>query len=677
MHQRHGTQHRQTLRAADLKAHRLRPAFALGKARVDVFRPFARAIDEALNLRAPQRAHQCQFIMAFHPFGGGVHAERGSKADHRIDDGRIAAALYRRPAHEALVDLDLVERRLAQIAEGRIAGAEIVERDAHAQPFQPREHLIGGFAFMDESVFGDLQLQPLGREPRRGERIHHDAGQRRIGELQRRDVDGDAHILRPLRGVMTGGAHHPFANRANQPRLLRNGDEHGGRDRSAHRMIPAQQCLEADDPFILRVDDRLEHQMKAVMGERMTQVLLQLAAVLRVGQHVLGIETMHSPAVVLRRIERQIGIAHQSLAGHAIVRTDRDAHRRADHDLRAFDPVWLRHRIDDRIGQLSQFGAVDPVGQHNLEFVPAEAADHAPPFHDADQALAHLAQQSVARRVAHGVVHILEAVEVDQEQRAIAGLAVGLEHALVEHPLHLHAIGEAGQRIELRQPRDLGLAALHFGEIVAAAAKAVKLAIFVDDRTARYRPPAFVAGQRDTNRHIGETAAVSKVEAERPPHFLIGAVAPHDQLGKLATDQLLRRHVQRPGERLGDIGERSSTVGFPEPAATGLLIFGQQLPGAAAASFHILRCEQALPVPARLRQRRYADGAEGQQHQRRQPGSALAEKTDAQPDAIGEAQQALMAENRHRQQRQRQLRRDHRNRSVEQHRIEPAEPDPR
>src|SRR3546814_15009923 len=58
--------------------------------------------------------------------------------------------------------LDLVERRLLQIAERRIARSEIVERQPHAGALQFLEHsqILG--AFVEEDPLGDLELELLG-----------------------------------------------------------------------------------------------------------------------------------------------------------------------------------------------------------------------------------------------------------------------------------------------------------------------------------------------------------------------------------------------------------------------------------------------------------------------------------------------------------------------------------
>ena len=53
--------------------------------------------------------------------------------------------------HEAAVDLELVEREAAQIEQARIAGAEIVEREPHAERFEPAHR---GFRAVDVAEQG-------------------------------------------------------------------------------------------------------------------------------------------------------------------------------------------------------------------------------------------------------------------------------------------------------------------------------------------------------------------------------------------------------------------------------------------------------------------------------------------------------------------------------------------
>src|SRR3546814_523054 len=72
-------------------------------------------------MAAPEPPDQRQIVVRLDPLGGRLHVECGREADDRRDDRRVHAARVGGAEHEALVNLDLVERCLFQIAERRIA----------------------------------------------------------------------------------------------------------------------------------------------------------------------------------------------------------------------------------------------------------------------------------------------------------------------------------------------------------------------------------------------------------------------------------------------------------------------------------------------------------------------------------------------------------------------------
>ena len=90
----------------------------------------------------------------------------------------------------------------------------------------------------------------------------------------------------------------------------------------------------------------------------------------------------------------------------------------------AVDAVGLRQRLQQPVGDATGiFGALDVVQQQH-EFIAAEARDLvAGAAHGvgvaqrAAQAFGHQHQKLVARGVAHGVVHHLEAVEIEEQHR--------------------------------------------------------------------------------------------------------------------------------------------------------------------------------------------------------------------------------------------------------------------
>jgi len=62
--------------------------------------------------------------------------------------------------HEAAVDLELVERRAAQIEQTRVASAEIIECEPHTERLQPQHADFRGLHVAEQHAFGELDLEP-------------------------------------------------------------------------------------------------------------------------------------------------------------------------------------------------------------------------------------------------------------------------------------------------------------------------------------------------------------------------------------------------------------------------------------------------------------------------------------------------------------------------------------
>src|SRR5690606_20702148 len=78
-----------------------------------------RAEQEALSIMTSAGAQISELIFIFHTLG------------HGADDGGVAGIGFKIP-DEAAVDLDDVDRKLLEVGERSIAGAEIVQRDGNA-----------------------------------------------------------------------------------------------------------------------------------------------------------------------------------------------------------------------------------------------------------------------------------------------------------------------------------------------------------------------------------------------------------------------------------------------------------------------------------------------------------------------------------------------------------------
>ena len=139
----------------------------------------------------------------------------------------------------------------------------------------------------------------------------------------------------------------------------------------------------------------------------------------------------------------------------AVAGIERYAHRRGKRDGHAADRQRFEQRADHRLG--------DPCGllgaaiiENEDEPVPAHPAHHVGARGLRQQALAHRLEQPVSHRQAIGVVDVLEAIEVEAEARdVLLALWIGGQR-LLQPSAHEHPIGQAGERIVIGQPPDLG-----------------------------------------------------------------------------------------------------------------------------------------------------------------------------------------------------------------------------
>jgi hypothetical protein len=113
-------------------------------------------------------------------------------ADHRGDDTGVVR-IRREIAHERLVDLQGVDRKALQIAQARIPGPEVIERELHAHALEGLKHGHGGLRILHQEAFGQLELQIARIEASLRQDVVHSGNEIAGAQFHRGDVDGDAH----------------------------------------------------------------------------------------------------------------------------------------------------------------------------------------------------------------------------------------------------------------------------------------------------------------------------------------------------------------------------------------------------------------------------------------------------------------------------------------------------
>ena len=223
---------------------------AVAQHRLDRCRRQCGAEPVALHLVALVGGQQRRLAFAFDAFGEHLHLQL---VRHR-DDGARDRHVFRRRGdvgHQRAVDLDHVHRQPAQVAQARVAGAEVVERDLDAERTQRPQVLHRLIEVGDQHALGDLDAEQPRVEAGRGEQAFDAPRQVRLQQLARRQVDRHAQRRQPGtlpgRGLLDGAAQHPVADGDDQAGLFGDRDESIRRDAAQRRVLPAQQGLDADD----------------------------------------------------------------------------------------------------------------------------------------------------------------------------------------------------------------------------------------------------------------------------------------------------------------------------------------------------------------------------------------------------------------------------------------------
>ena len=106
----------------------------------------------------PQEVH---LRLRLDALGGHGHAERLRHRDDRRDD-RSAAVIGFDFREEAAVDLQVIDREFAQVAQRRVAGAKVIERDGDVEAAKFFEHAYRTVTAGHQRRLRDFDVEILG-----------------------------------------------------------------------------------------------------------------------------------------------------------------------------------------------------------------------------------------------------------------------------------------------------------------------------------------------------------------------------------------------------------------------------------------------------------------------------------------------------------------------------------
>ena len=155
--------------------------------RAELFRRNRIAGEIPLEFVAALRAQEFKLFLAFHAFGQRGELQGFREVDDGDRDGPVVG-IGTQVVDERTVDLEFVDRIALQIAQRRIAGAEIVDRDFHAERAQSRQRGTHDL-LVHQQAFGQFEFQVAAFEAGLLQHAFHIGHQFAAMELGRRDVD--------------------------------------------------------------------------------------------------------------------------------------------------------------------------------------------------------------------------------------------------------------------------------------------------------------------------------------------------------------------------------------------------------------------------------------------------------------------------------------------------------
>ena len=312
----------------------------------------------------------------------------------------------------------------------RVAGPEVVERDAHPEGLQPPQAGHRGLAVGEEDAFGDLERQRVCLEPRSDEDGGDVVDEADIEQLTRREVHRDAEVevgMRPLPhdGLRARLRQHPPTELDDQPGLLGERDELARGKEAARRVLPTHQRLEPAHLAGAQPNRRLVVHHELVRAQCTAELGFEVQP--RQGRVVhLGLVDPHTGlALALGLVHGHVGVAYE-LLGAVAGPVERDSHARGDQQLLGRDRERQREHRKQAFGQRGHLVLALDVLQQDGELVTTETCRGVAGPELVLDPLRRRDEQLVTGGVAEAVVDRLEPVEVqhdDRDRPSIPGLA--------------------------------------------------------------------------------------------------------------------------------------------------------------------------------------------------------------------------------------------------------------
>src|SRR6267378_61626 len=153
----------------------------------------------SLRIGAAELAQLLELLPTLDTFRNHLDVQMPRHGDDGADDGEITQVRHQ-VTHETAVDLERIHPPALQVREARVADAEIIDGDAHAEFAQARHYVLARLAVACIAPFEHRALRQFDLQQRRFQAVLPGKPGDVFGEigalqLHSRDVEGDRHEL--------------------------------------------------------------------------------------------------------------------------------------------------------------------------------------------------------------------------------------------------------------------------------------------------------------------------------------------------------------------------------------------------------------------------------------------------------------------------------------------------
>ena len=385
---------------------------------------------------------------------------------------------------ERPVNFDGVEREALQVAERRIADAEVVDRQIEPERLETCEGPLEVVDVLHEDALGQLEAKVGGIDTSASQDVGDEDCDVRRTQLGDRHVDCDGELGRqrpavtlPTGQVLARLLEYPCTDRNDQAGLLGDGDEVSRNDQTVVRVLPPQQGLDADHQAGRQVDDRLVLNGELVVFERSIQRRsCREASFGDVAQRVIE-QLDTAPAALFGAVHGCVGVAQQTL-GRRITGGDGDAEAGRDAQLVTGDVARAAERLEHAFADAFGLESRDIV-THDDELVAADPRHRVAGTDRAGDSLGSETQERIAGAVTKRVVDDLELIDIEEHHAELGAAPARAGQSVEQAVVEQGAIWQTGERVVKGLVGKIVFHALAFGDVLELSEEVLRRAVLV------------------------------------------------------------------------------------------------------------------------------------------------------------------------------------------------------